>query len=66
MKLKIEAVYGANKSRKEVILEVTEDIARYFSEMFKRDNAGEESGIEVEGNNAMRVRLSFLTTEKKF
>ena len=38
MKLKIEAVYGNNKSRKSVTLDIPEEVAAYFIGEFKKAN----------------------------
>ena len=60
--LRITGVYGTNKSRKEVTIDVTEEVA---FETFRKRNTGEIE-IPVEGNNLIKIELSVLHAENKF
>lgn len=54
-----------NKS-KMVTFDVSEEVADYFIELFRKRNETEEPQISVEGNAAMHVRISILHSEQKF
>lgn len=63
--LRITGVYGKNKSRKEVTIEVTDEVADFFVETFRKRSTGEIE-IPVEGNNLIKIELSVLHAENKF
>ena len=62
--LRISSEYGS-KSRKIITFEVPDEVADYFVDFFKRQNAGEQPAT-VEGNVSMKVRMSILHAEQKF
>lgn len=66
MRLKIEAVYGNNKSRKSVTFDVPDDVASYFIGEFKKNNESGECCALVEGGASMKINLSVLHAEQKF
>lgn len=65
MKLKIEAVYGNNKSRKSVTFDIPDEVSNYFIGEFKKANEG-ASSAQVEGGASMKINLSVLHTEQRF
>ena len=65
MKLKMEAVYGSNKSRKSVTLDIPEEVAAYFIGEFKKANEGASSAL-VEGSAAMKINMSLLHAQQRF
>lgn len=66
MKLKIEAVYGNNKSRKSVTFDIPDEVSNYFIEEFKKANENGTSSAQVEGSASMKINLSVLHAEQRF
>ncbi|MGN0033433.1 MAG: hypothetical protein ACI358_06645 [Candidatus Limimorpha sp.] len=65
MKLKIEAVYGKNRSRKSVTFDITDEVADFFIKeiMSKHDGT---STAQVEGGANMKINISVLHTEQSY
>lgn len=66
MKLKIEAVYSNNKSRKSVTFDISDEVANYFIGEFKKNNEENVNSARVEGNALMKINFSLLHAEQTF